>query len=69
MTPQQIDDAQADAERFIARCEAAKAAFQFRKFKDGTGGYWANEDTKATAALKRASMDLTRALVPIRRIN
>jgi hypothetical protein len=67
MTPNAIQIAEMEAERFLARCKAAKEAFSFHKFDDGTGGYWSNDDTKATGALRRASMDLTRALADLRR--
>lgn len=67
MNPKQIDAAEAEARRFLARCKAAREAFTFHKWSDGTGGYWSNDDTQATAALKRASMDLSRALADMRR--
>ena len=69
MDPKTIEAAEAEAKRFLARCKAAKEAFIFQKFDRGGGGYWSNDDTKATAALKRASMDLSRALADIRRSN
>lgn len=60
-----IDLAEREAKRFIARCQAARDALEF--VPSNFGGYTTNNDTRATAALKRASMDLTRALVAIRR--
>lgn len=65
MTHDDIDLACEEARRFLERAEAARAAL--RHEKSDHGGYWWNTNTKATAALKRASMDLTRALVAIRR--
>jgi len=67
MTPEQIKAAEIEAKRFLARVKAAKDAFTYRTFTAGGGGYWSNDDTRATAALKRASMDLTRALAELRK--
>ena len=67
MGPGDIDVARAEAERFLDRCDEAKAALVMRKCNDGVHSFVTNENTKATAALKRASMDLTRALVELRR--
>lgn len=68
MTRDQIDAAEQEAQRFLERITAARDALEFRSFNKGvTGGYWSNNDTRATAALKRASMDLTRALADLRR--
>lgn len=66
MKPSDLDIAIAEAERFIERAKLARHAFSWHEFKDA-GGYFVVDDTKATAAVKRASMDLTRALVAIRR--
>lgn len=62
-----IEVAEAEAKRFLSKVKAAKDAYQYRRFADDTGGFYTNEDTKATAALRRASMDLTRALAEMRR--
>lgn len=67
MKLEHIEAAEAEAKRFLARCGAAKDAFTYHRFVDDTGGYWSSDDTKATAALRRASMDLTRALADLRR--
>ena len=68
MKPSDLDIAIAEAERFIERAKVAKRAFSWHGFKnDTTVGYFVVDDTRATAAVKRASMDLTRALVAIRR--
>ena len=64
-----IETAEAEASRFLERVAAAKNAFEFHSFADGPkyGGFHTIEDTKATAALRRASMDLTRALAEMRK--
>lgn len=64
-----IETAEAEAKRFLSRVKAAKAAFVFHKYNANIreGGYHSNEDQKATAALRRASMDLTRALAQVRK--
>lgn len=69
MKLEHIETAEAEARRFLARCKAAKDAFKFHKFSDNSrsGGFHTVEDTKATAALRRSSMDLTRALADLRR--
>lgn len=69
MTPEDLDVAIAEAKRFIERAERAKQVFNWHSFTVGGGGYFENSDTRATAAVKRASMDLTRALVAIRAPN
>ncbi|BEV00107.1 hypothetical protein [Novosphingobium olei] len=61
MNIEDIKTAEAEANRFLERVEAAKAAFK------NHNGHWWNHDTTATAALRRASMDLTRALAQLRR--
>ena len=58
-----IRTAEAEAKRFLSRIAAAKAAL----VPSEHGDWQNNEDAKATAALKRASMDLTRALADLRR--
>ena len=65
MTRDDIELAEAECQRFLVRCKAAKDAMTFRSFNNNVG-FW-DVDTRATAALKRSSMDLTRALVAIRR--
>lgn len=68
MNRDQIDAAEQEAHRFLERVTAARDALEFKHFNKGIqGGYWTNNDTSATAALKRASMDLTRALADLRR--
>lgn len=69
MTPEKIEIAIAEAKRFIQRAQLAKHAFSRHSYSAvNTGGhYWSNDDTKATAAARRASMDLTRALADVRR--
>jgi hypothetical protein len=67
VSPHAIKIARLEASRFLEKCQAAEEAFFWREFTNSTGGYWSNTDTKATAALRRASMDLTRALADLRR--
>lgn len=58
MTPAKLKTAVMEAERFLARAKALK-----RVYVDGARfGY-----SKETAAVRRASMDLTRALANLRR--
>lgn len=54
-----LADAKEEAIRFIGKADVAIAALT-----QGDGVYW---DKRATAAAKRASMDLTRALADVRR--
>lgn len=56
-----------EARRFLDRVEPVLDTFQWIDFKGVGGGYWRINDTRATSALKRASMDLTRALVKVRK--
>ncbi|KKW92644.1 hypothetical protein [Sphingobium chungbukense] len=67
MNPDSLTAAIAEAERFIERASAARDAFEWRKFNNITGGYWNNTNTVLSAAARRASMDLTRALADVRR--
>jgi len=67
MNRNDITTARDEAQRFIDRCDAAYNAFEWRKFNDGSGGYWNNTDTRHSASLKRASMDLTRSLAALRK--
>lgn len=62
-----IETAEDEANRFLERIAAAKEAFEFVPFTNREGGFYAVRDTKATAALRRASMDLTRALAQVRK--
>lgn len=58
-----VEKAKAEAERFIALAQEV-----FDADKDGQHGeygYWAS---KKTGALRRASMDLTRALAEMRKV-
>lgn len=65
--PKTIDAVRQEAQRVLARCDTAEAAFEWRAYGNEGRGYWSNNDTKATGALRRASMDLTRALADLRR--
>lgn len=62
--PQKYIDARKEAQRFIGKLDElqdrADRDGHFARFMDITGG-------KETAAVKRASMDLTRALADLRR--
>lgn len=67
MSPDFINAAADEARRFLEKVDAAHAAFVWHSFNNRQGGYHSNENPKATAALRRASMDLTRALADLRR--
>lgn len=67
MNHEALQTAIAEAKRFLERAEKAGRGFEWREFANSSGGYWRNDDTTATAAAKRASMDLTRALADLRR--
>lgn len=57
-----------EAERFLARAKTANAGFYWREVSGlRHGGFWAHEHAPDTAAAKRASMDLTRALADLRK--
>lgn len=59
MHAETLDKAIAEARRFIKAAEAARPAFKERE--------WGGGGTKESAAARRASMDLTRALADLRR--
>ena len=59
---QMIRDSIADATKFIVRAEKALAARAAYKRSD-----WTAQPTNKNAAMKRASMDLTRSLAQLRR--
>ena len=59
---QMIYDSIADATKFIVRAEEALAARAAYKRSD-----WTAQPTNKNAAMKRASMDLTRSLARLRR--
>jgi hypothetical protein len=67
MTPDKIKAAREEVKRFLARTKAAEDAFEYVPFTGRPGGFYAIRNTKATAALRRASMDLTHALADLRR--
>jgi hypothetical protein len=60
---QEIQAAISEARRFIERCDALIAAVDADRGADNKW-YWGG---KHNAAVKRASMDLSRALVELRR--
>lgn len=59
MSPDKIQEAISEAQRFIVRAEKAMSDFVTNPY--------AYNGTPATAACKRASMDLTRALADMRK--
>ncbi len=65
MDRDKLNIAIAEAKRFLERAKAAD--LEYLKFGNRAGGYWRNNDTKATGSIRRASMDLTRALADLRR--
>ena len=66
MNPEKIIRAAQEAQRLLDRVNPAAEAFELRKLSDKHSFFVIN-DTRATAALKRASMDLTMALADLRR--
>ena len=58
-----------EAERFLDRARRAERSFQIEEWPVTAPGQptYYSTDTTATAAVKRASMDLTRALADLRR--
>lgn len=68
MNRDRLQTAIAEAERFLLKAKQANAGFAWAEsphWKEG--GYWRHEHTPDTAAAKRASMDLTRALADLRK--
>jgi hypothetical protein len=63
MTPDKMRAAMREAERFL---RLAREAFKSGPLTRENGGEWFNP-SKETGAVKRASMDLTRALADMRR--
>jgi hypothetical protein len=66
MNPEKIVKAAQEAQRFLDRVNPAIEAFELRKFGESRS-YFVINDTRATAALKRASMDLTMSLADLRK--
>ena len=64
MTESKVKQAMAEATRFLDRANEVLAEHPVISLKEEVGTYW---PSKETAALKRASMDLTRALAAMRR--
>ena len=62
MNNEKLNNAIAEAERFIKKAQAAQLSLFDNKLAYITG-------TKYTAAAKRASMDLTRSLAELRKPN
>lgn len=67
MNRQSLTTALVEAERFLERAREAQAEFVWTDFTNQAGGYWRHEHAPDTAAAKRASMDLTRALAELRK--
>ena len=67
MTEDALKEAIAEAERFLKKAKAVKWEKRETSFLDGTTYGYTYIDTRLTAAAKRASMDLTRALARMRK--
>ena len=69
MNKQHILDAIDEAKRFIKRAEENLAAVEEERVSSSTGQPYTyyRVNGQANAAMKRASMDLTRALAQVRR--
>lgn len=67
MDRDKLESAILEAHRFIIRAQETQQGFEFHKFSKIEGGFWKHNDTRKTAATKRASMDLTRALADLRK--
>jgi len=67
MNREKLQTAIQEAERFLDRARTAQNGFVWTDFTNRPGGYFHHEHTPDTAAAKRASMDLTRALADLRR--
>jgi len=66
MTPDALNTAIAEAKRFLKAAEAAKCAATYESGQ-GRDKHEYVEGGKLSAAAKRASLDLTRALANLRR--
>jgi len=62
-----VQEAIAEAKRFIKRAEAYQKTRTFTKWSSRQGGFWSNGAPIESGACRRASMDLTRALAKMRR--
>jgi hypothetical protein len=67
MNKDKLDAAIAEAERFLLKAKVARSGFTYREWQGG-GGIW-DYYMPDTAAAKRASMDLTKALADLRKPN
>jgi hypothetical protein len=61
-----LDAAEGEARRFLERAAILRAGIKPMRFYDGSGEYLVYPGT-ANAAMKRASLDLSRALAALRR--
>lgn len=70
MKQEDLIKAKKEALRFIeAADEALDKSFYWHEFANSAGGFVCTKNHQYTAAAKRASMDLTRALVKVRGTN
>jgi len=67
MNRDKLQTAIQEAERFLDRARTAYTGFVWQDYRSGIGGFWVHDHAPDTAAAKRASMDLTRALADLRR--
>ena len=67
MKMKKITEAEREARRFLKRCSELHT--KIGTISDEEGGYLVSFGSKYTAAIKRASMDLTRALADLRKPN
>ena len=65
MTLNEIRTAKAEALRFLARVEELEASMKAKKAREDDAFLWGF--TRQTAALRRASLDLSHALADLRR--
>jgi hypothetical protein len=67
MKIQHLNEAIEEAERFLARAKAAKQAHaNYSDEPDAELGAWLTHNPRENGAVRRASMDLTRALAQLR---
>ncbi|MPS58848.1 MAG: hypothetical protein E2594_17020 [Pseudomonas sp.] len=66
MNIQRVEEAVEEAKRFLARAETWLHAERELQAKQLISRGYSHNNPKESGALKRSSMDLTRALVPIR---
>lgn len=68
MKREDLETARKNALRFIATAdEALEKSFVYHRPNGNHKGFWSTDSHQYTAAAKRASMDLTRALAKVRK--